>query len=123
MIAVIADDLTGAAELAGIGLNHGLRTEVSTTVDEYCDADLLVIATDTRSLAVNEAKNIVHDLTIRLQRLKPRFLFKKIDSVLRGNIIEELQSQLTASGLKRALIVPGNPHHSKKVIGLSLIHI
>ncbi|QTE37250.1 four-carbon acid sugar kinase family protein [Mucilaginibacter gossypii] len=117
MIAVIADDLTGAAELAGIGLNHGLRTEVSTTVDEHCDADLLVIATDTRSLAVNEAKNIVHDLTIRLQRLKPRFLFKKIDSVLRGNIIEELLSQLTASGLKRALIVPGNPHHSKKVIG------
>lgn len=116
MIAVIADDLTGAAELAGIGLNHGLRTEVSTTVDEYCDADLLVIATDTRSLAVNEAKDIVHDLTVQLQQLKPRFLFKKIDSVLRGHIIEELQSQLTASALKRALIVPGNPHHSKKLI-------
>ncbi|WEA03222.1 four-carbon acid sugar kinase family protein [Mucilaginibacter sp. SJ] len=117
MIAVIADDLTGAAELAGIGLNHGLRTEVSTTVDEYCDADLLVIATDTRSLSVARAKEIVHDLTVRLQQLKPRFIFKKIDSVLRGHIIEELQSQLTASGLKRALIVPGNPHHSKKLIG------
>lgn len=117
MIAVIADDLTGAAELAGIGLNHGLRTEVSTTVDEHCDADLLIIATDTRSLSITEAKDIVHDLTVQLQRLKPRFLFKKIDSVLRGHIIEELQSQLIASGLKRALIVPGNPHHSKKLIG------
>jgi uncharacterized protein YgbK (DUF1537 family) len=117
MIAVIADDLTGAAELAGIGLNHGLRTEVSTTVDEHCDTDLLIIATDTRSLSVNEAKDIVHDLTVQLQRLKPSFLFKKIDSVLRGHIIEELKSQLTASGLKRALIVPGNPHHSKKLIG------
>lgn len=122
MIAVIADDLTGAAELAGIGLNHGLRTEVSTTVDEYCDADLLVIATDTRSLSVARAKEIVHDLTVRLQQLKPRFIFKKIDSVLRGHIIEELQSQLTASGLKRALIVPGNPHHSKKLVGDTFYH-
>ncbi|WPU97431.1 four-carbon acid sugar kinase family protein [Mucilaginibacter sp. cycad4] len=117
MIAVIADDLTGAAELAGIGLNHGLRTEVSTTVDEYCDVELLVIATDTRSLSTAGAKEIVYDLTVQLQQLKPRFIFKKIDSVLRGHIIEELQSQLTASGLKRALIVPGNPHHSKKLIG------
>jgi len=117
MIAVIADDLTGAAELAGIGLNHGLRTEVSTTVDEHCDADLLIIATDTRSLSVIQAKETVYKLTVQLQQLKPRFIFKKIDSVLRGHIIEELQSQLTASGLKKAMIVPGNPHHSKKLIG------
>src|SRR3954470_9670635 len=103
MIAVIADDLTGAAELAGIGLNHGLRTEVSTTVDERCDADLLIIATDTRSLPLDKAKEIMHDLTVQLLQLKPRFIFKKIDSVLRGHIVEELQSQLIASGLKRAL--------------------
>ncbi|MFS2188087.1 four-carbon acid sugar kinase family protein [Mucilaginibacter sp. Mucisp84] len=117
MIAVIADDLTGAAELAGIGLNHGLRTEVSTTVDEHCDADLLIIATDTRSLSVVQAKETVYKLTVQLQQLKPRFIFKKIDSVLRGHIIEELQSQLAASGLIKALIIPGNPHHSKKLIG------
>lgn len=117
MIAVIADDLTGAAELAGIGLNHGLRTEVSTTVDEHCNADLLIIATDTRSLPVATAKGIMHNLTVQLLQLQPRFIFKKIDSVLRGHIIEELQSQLIASGLKRALIVPGNPHHSKKLVG------
>src|SRR3974390_1311193 len=28
MIGVIADDLTGAAELGGVGLRHGLRAEV-----------------------------------------------------------------------------------------------
>ncbi|HEX8021323.1 four-carbon acid sugar kinase family protein [Mucilaginibacter sp.] len=117
MIAVIADDLTGAAELAGIGLNHGLRTEVSTTVDERCDADLLIIATDTRSLPVATAREVMRDLSVQLLQLQPRFIFKKIDSVLRGHIVEELQSQLTASGLKTALIVPGNPHHSKKLIG------
>ena len=117
MIAVIADDLTGAAELAGIGFNHGLKTEVSTTVDKHCNADLLIIATDTRSLPVTMAKGIMHGLTIQLQQLQPQFIFKKIDSVLRGHIIEELQSQLTASRLKKALIVPGNPQHSKKLIG------
>jgi uncharacterized protein YgbK (DUF1537 family) len=116
MIAVIADDLTGAAELAGIGLNHGLKTEVSTTVDEHCNADLLIIATDTRSLPVTTAREIMHDLTMQLLQLHPQFIFKKIDSVLRGHIIDELQSQLNASGLKRALIVPGNPHHAKKLV-------
>ncbi|MDB5149076.1 MAG: hypothetical protein JWQ57_3096, partial [Mucilaginibacter sp.] len=79
MIAVIADDLTGAAELAGIGLNHGLKTEVSTTVDERCDADLLVIATDTRSLPVATAKDIIHHLSVQLLQLQPQFIFKKID--------------------------------------------
>lgn len=117
MIAVIADDLTGAAELAGIGLNHGLKTEVSTIVDLACNAELLIIATDTRSFTEAEAKEVMHALTVQLLQLRPQFIFKKIDSVLRGHIIEELQSNLSASGLKKALIVPGNPDHSKKLVG------
>ena len=116
MIAVIADDLTGAAEMAGIGLNHGLKTEVSTTVDPACTAELLIIATDTRSLPATEATEIMYALTVQLLRLQPRFIFKKIDSVLRGNIIDELKGHLSASDFKKALIIPGNPYHSKKLV-------
>lgn len=116
MIAVIADDLTGAAELAGIGLGYKLKTEVSTTVDPNCNADLLIIATDTRSLHEAEARQIMTALTQQLIALKPRFIFKKIDSALRGHIINEIEGQLAVSGLKRTLIIPGNPSHAKKVI-------
>src|SRR5882757_10096749 len=44
MIAVIADDLTGAAELGGIGLRYGLSVEVNMDVNLSTKADLLVIA-------------------------------------------------------------------------------
>lgn len=116
MIAVIADDLTGAAELAGIGLGYQLKTEVSTVVDPNCKADLLIIATNTRSLPEAEARYIMADLTIQLMLLKPRLIFKKIDSVLRGHILNEIESQLAVSGLKRTLIIPGNPFHEKKIV-------
>lgn len=116
MIAVIADDLTGAAELAGVGLNFQLRTEINMVVDPECTADLLIIATDTRSLPTAEAQQIITELTRQLIRLKPQLIFKKIDSVLRGNVVDEVTSQLQASGLKRALIVPGNPLHGKQII-------
>lgn len=116
MIAVIADDLTGAAELAGIGLNFQLKTEINTVVDPECTADLLIIATDTRSLPAMQAKQIITSLTQQLIPLKPQLIFKKIDSVLRGNVLDEITSQLQASDLKRALIVPGNPLHGKQII-------
>ncbi|GAB3917586.1 four-carbon acid sugar kinase family protein [Mucilaginibacter boryungensis] len=116
MIAVIADDLTGAAELAGIGLNYHLKTEIDTIVDTNSNADLLIIATDTRSLPAAEAKQVITDLTRQLMQLQPKLIFKKIDSVLRGNVLDEINSQLEASGLQRALIVPGNPLHGKTIV-------
>jgi uncharacterized protein YgbK (DUF1537 family) len=116
MIAVIADDLTGAAELAGIGLGYNLKTEISTVIDPNCSADLLIIATNTRSLPEAEAGHMMADLTMQLMSLKPRLIFKKIDSVLRGHILNEIESQLAISGLKRTLIIPGNPSHQKKIV-------
>jgi uncharacterized protein YgbK (DUF1537 family) len=116
MIAVIADDLTGAAELAGIGLDYHLHTEINTVVDADSKADLLIIATDTRSLPVTEAKATIANLTRQLLQLNPCLIFKKIDSVLRGNVLDEINTQLEVSGLTRALIVPGNPLHGKTIV-------
>ncbi|MES2275536.1 MAG: four-carbon acid sugar kinase family protein [Bacteroidota bacterium] len=116
MIAVIADDLTGAAELAGIGLTYHLKTEINTIVDPECDADLLIIATDTRSMPVDEAKKVITQITQQLLKLTPRLIFKKIDSVLRGHVLDEIESQMAASNLNRTLIVPGNPSHGKTII-------
>jgi uncharacterized protein YgbK (DUF1537 family) len=50
MIAVIADDFTGAAELAGISLRYGLKVELCVGKVEYKNADVLVVSTDSRSL-------------------------------------------------------------------------
>jgi len=109
MIAVIADDFTGAAEIGGIGLRHGLDVIIETEPNKNNNADLVIIATDTRSLQANEASEQVTRITKSLLQLNPKFVFKKLDSVLRGNIREELLAQMKVSGKNRAIVVAANP--------------
>jgi uncharacterized protein YgbK (DUF1537 family) len=113
MIAVIADDFTGAAEIGGVGLRRGMKVIIETVVSGQSDADLLVIATDTRSMSVDDARQEIDKVTHQLLTLSPKFIFKKLDSVLRGHIYEELISQQEASGMKRVVLVPANPHFNR----------
>lgn len=109
MIAVIADDFTGAAEIGGIGLKYGLKVIIETKVNEAPDADLLIIATDTRSMTGEEAAKEILQISKELEKLQPEYVFKKLDSVLRGNVSHELFAQMEALGKKRAIVVAGNP--------------
>ena len=69
MIAVIADDFTGAAEIGGIGLKYGLNVIIETKVQEVSEADLLVIATDTRSLSADQASLEIEKITKHFHHL------------------------------------------------------
>ena len=113
MIAVIADDFTGAAEIGGIGLHHGLKVIIETQVREIPDIDLLVIATDTRSFTKEKASDEIRKLTREINRLNPKYIFKKIDSVLRGNIIDELVAQMRESEKTKAVVIAGNPQFNR----------
>lgn len=109
MIAVIADDFTGAAELGGIGLRYGLSVEITTEVNAATKADLLIIATDTRSTDEAGAVKRMRSITEAILPLQPALVFKKTDSVLRGHIVAETNAQLEALQFSRALLVAGNP--------------
>lgn len=109
MIAVIADDFTGAAEIGGIGIRHGLDVIIETELVYNTNTDLLVIATDTRSMNQADAASCVKTITKELLKHKPELIFKKLDSVLRGNITKELLSQMEISGKERTIIVAANP--------------
>ena len=115
MIAVIADDFTGAAEIGGIGLNHGLRVLIETKVKAVSGIDLLIIATDTRSLSPMQAVPVIRKITELLNKIQPSLIYKKVDSVLRGNVGQELHTQMEVSGIKKALIVAGNPHFGRTI--------
>jgi uncharacterized protein YgbK (DUF1537 family) len=108
MIAVIADDFTGAAELAGIGLRYNLKVELAMSVIST-DADLLVVSADSRSLSSKQAHKTITKIVKDTLTLKPSFIYKKIDSVFRGHVLDEINIQLSESGLKKALIVGANP--------------
>jgi len=109
MIAVIADDFTGAAEIGGIALRNRLNVVIETENIQAPDADVLIIAADTRSLPASEAAENIVKITEQLIKFNPTYIFKKVDSVLRGNITEELIAQLRASQINRALIIAANP--------------
>lgn len=109
MIAVIADDLTGAAEIGGVGLHYGLSVEVVTSLDGDFNCDLLVINSDTRSGTLQKAKAITHTIMEKLLPMQPAFIFKKIDSVLRGHVLAEMRVMMKDSLQKQALVIAGNP--------------
>lgn len=110
MIVVIADDFTGAAEIGGVALRNGFRTEILIDhAQDIQDADVLVFATNTRAEEAENARKIVRNVLNQILPLKPHFIYKKIDSVMRGNVAAELIEQLEVTQHKRALLIPANP--------------
>ena len=56
MIVVIADDFSGAAEIAGIAWRYGIRTVVQTEIDLSVNYDLVIIDSNSRSKNEKEAR-------------------------------------------------------------------
>ncbi len=109
MIAVIADDFTGAAEIGGVGIRYGLKVIIETKVYNEVDAELLIIAADTRNMDPLAASNEIKNITKLLMLQNPEYIYKKIDSVFRGNVGEELEAQMCVSNKNRCIIIAGNP--------------
>jgi uncharacterized protein YgbK (DUF1537 family) len=117
MIGVIADDLTGAAETGAVGLRHGLRAEVVLDGEPSGDADLVCLDTDSRSCAPGEAAERVARAARVLRQQRAGWVFKKTDSVLRGNVTPELEAIVSELGLDGALLVPANPSLGRTIVG------
>lgn len=109
MIAVIADDFTGAAELAGISLRYGLTVSLFTREVKDTGADVLIVSSDSRSMNHEAALKETRRLLDQLIGLNPSRIYKKTDSVMRGYVTDELKLQLELQGLKRILYLPANP--------------
>ena len=130
MIVVLADDFTGAAELAGIGLEYGLSVDIAIEQAEISpETEMLVIATDTRSKGSREAAAEVRAFSNSIKSLPYSLLYKKVDSVMRGHILEEVLAMTETLGIKGALLVPANPQLGRVIIdghyyinGKSLLH-
>ena len=117
MVFVLADDFSGAAEIGGIGHRYGLRTEIQLSLDLNTTADLVVLDTGTRSLNEGEAIKKILDTGIALNQWnKPFHLFKKIDSVMRGHLIPELNALQDCFAFNRILLMPANPGRDRKII-------
>lgn len=112
LLLIIADDFTGALDTGVQFAAHGVSTRVIVEPDvdfsAYHDS-VLVVDTETRHLPAGEAFDIVASLTRRAREAGIRFIYKKTDSALRGNIGAELSAVLTASGCKSLSFLPAFP--------------
>jgi len=117
MIGVIADDLTGAAELAGIGLRYGLTAEVIVQGECNGKAELVCVDTDSRSCTANEAARRAAAAARELRKAGAAWIYKKVDSVLRGNVLAEAQAIQKALGLRGVLLAPANPCFGRVIRG------
>lgn len=117
MIVVIADDFSGAAELAGIAAARGFKAEVQTRFEPHPDVDVVAVDTATRLLDEREAARIVGETARQIVAAKPAWIFKKTDSVLRGHIRAEIEAILSATGQKESLFIPANPSKGRVIAG------
>ncbi|WP_308991053.1 four-carbon acid sugar kinase family protein [Mariniflexile litorale] len=113
MIFVLADDLTGAAEMAGICLRYGLDVSFGIDTIPEKEATVNIIATDTRSMTEDEAYEVHFHLAEEIISKKNYTIFKKCDSVLRGHVLTELSALIDVTEKNSILLQPSNPEGSR----------
>lgn len=118
-ILVVADDITGAAEVAGVAHEAGCRVRFTTSWEGLAEAEeseVTVLATDTRSMPQSEARQCAQAVvdTLRQGQYRYTHLFKKTDSVLRGWVADEL-APFAELGYDKVLLMPANPSKGRTI--------
>ncbi len=116
-IAIIADDLTGAND-SGVQLSkYGLSTSVLLNRNSNeLNEEVVVFDTDSRAVESEEAMERVKVTSKYLIEKGYSFIFKKIDSTMRGNIGSEVKGLLQQTQSDFVIISPGYPGNGRQVI-------
>ncbi|HLV37164.1 MAG TPA: four-carbon acid sugar kinase family protein [Spirillospora sp.] len=113
---VIADDLSGGmnigVEFSSAGMQTLLVQDVSANRSE-----VLIIDTETRNQPPDAAYAKVHVTALALRELSPGVVVKKIDSLLRGSIGQELEAVREVFGFEKCLLVAASPRIGRKTVG------
>jgi len=111
-ILILADDLTGANDtaiqfvkqgLSGLVIVNGGQTNAG-LFDKY---NVISVNSDSRRLSADEAYRVVHRIAKQFET--GFFVYKKVDSVLRGNPGQELGAVMDALDISLALVAPSFP--------------
>jgi len=122
-VAVIADDLTGAADtgvqFAAMGAPVYLLSVETLSLGHswMAAATGLSVYTATRDLSAPEAGACVRSAAQALSDPHPRWIYKKIDSCLRGNLGAEIDALLDTLELDAALVAPALPAQGRTTSG------
>ncbi len=111
----MADDLTGALDTALQFQKVGLKTIVSSRPNVWpVESQVTAITTETRHIGPDQAAARVKESARLLQ--SPHNLYKKTDSLLRGNIGAELRAILTSMDVPTLVFSPAFPSGGRTTI-------
>ncbi len=114
---LVADDLTGACDSGVHFAAAGMRTFVPLAPDPELPARVLAFSTESRDIDAAEAVCRIRMLAGMVEAFRPRILFKKIDSTLRGNTGAEIVAAMEAFGCDAAVVNPAFPAMGRIVRG------
>lgn len=118
---VIADDLTGACDVAAALLpwpgGVAVLSDAAAAAAGEPPAALMVRNTQSRTLPPAEAAQQVHAALRSLARERLGVLLKKIDTGLRGPLGAEIDAVLDALGASRAFVLPAIPEVGRTTVG------
>ena len=116
-VLVIADDLSGAAEISGIGVRHGLPARLEQEIaGAVGNCALTVIDTETRLLPQDEAAEGVRRAVRHVADQQWDLVYKKTDSALRGAVLAEIEALMDVFARRAALLVAQNPSRGRTII-------
>lgn len=102
VIAIVADDLTGAGDTAVQFVRAGWSTRLSVEGAKEAlaagapDAEVLAVTTQSRAMSDADAARVVQDNVARLRAAGAQRLYKKVDSTLRGAFKAEIEAARVA---------------------------
>ncbi|UFJ41406.1 four-carbon acid sugar kinase family protein [Brevibacillus humidisoli] len=119
-LAIIADDLTGANDSGVQFAKQGFQTIslLDSRHAEYGrDADVWVLNAETRSLDAEQAYAKITEICSSLSLSRIPYIYKKIDSTMRGNIGAEIDALMDQVHFDLAVVIPAYPGNSRVTIG------
>lgn len=118
LLAIIADDLTGALDSSTPFVLAGLSVEVAVDLAGLdaaivSGADVVAVNTASRALPPDRAADRAELAARRLMQAAPAIVFKKIDSRLKGNIGAETTRIAEITGRNTVLVAPAVPDQQR----------
>ena len=121
-ICIIADDLTGANDTSLQFFLRGCKTQVAfgddVSVDENLKTEVFAMSTESRNTDIDTAhKKVLNAAENIIKKYNFEHIYKKIDSVLRGNIAAEILTLIDSLDYDSAVIFPAFPNEGRTTIG------
>lgn len=123
---IIADDLSGANDTGVKFTKKGYNASVSImnkqpTIVIPDNIDVFVVDTETRELESEHAREKLNSILKKLRIDKDDFVYKKVDSTMRGNIGAEIEEIMKFLRKDICIFSPSFPSHQRVTIDSFLV--